>query len=309
VQGIAVGGEVAGAVILTMEWAGPRRRGLFASLPALGIPLALILATAALRLTTGPDRPDWAWRIPFLLSALLLVAALVIRRAVPETPGFAGVRRDGELSRRPVRQVLRAHPRALVTSALVRTAEQAPQTLFTTFVLSYGTVALHLPRTRLLDFTLIAGQISLLTIPQFGHLSDRWGRRRVTAAGIVALALYAFPYFALLNRATEASVLIAIVLSLVIHDIMFGPQPALIAERFPTGLRYSGAGLSSQSASVFAGGPAPLIAAAIFAATGSSTGIAWYLIGTAVVSMAALLAMPPPAGETEASGTAAGPRQ
>lgn len=299
VQGLAVGGEVAGAVILTMEWAGPRRRGLFASLPALGMPLALILATLALRLSTGPDRPEWAWRIPFLLSVVLLAAALVIRRAVPETPGFTGARREGALRRRPVWEVLRSHPRAVATSALVRTAEQAPQALFTTFVLSYGTIALRLPRTQVLDFTLFAGLTSLITIPLFAHLSDRWGRRRVTAAGIVALALFAFPYFTLLNRATGAAVLTAMVLSMVVHDMMFGPQPALIAERFPAEVRYSGAGLGSQLASVFAGGPAPLIAASIFAATGSSTGISWYLVGTAVVSMAALAFLPRPAAEMD----------
>ena len=292
VQGVAVGGEVGGSVVLSSEWAPAHRRGLAASLPLLGLPLALLGATLVLRVTTGESMPDWGWRIAFLLSAVVLGVGLLIRRVVPESPSFDDLRRTGEVARRPLLKVLRSHPRSVLASALLRAGESAPQTLFTVFVLSYGTGALHLSRSWLLDITLIAGLTSLVTIPLSAHLSDRWGGRRLYAIGLVAVALYAFPYFSLLDRRSTTSVLIAVVLSFVVHDIAYGPQPGLIVGQFPAEVRTSGVGLGAQLSSVFAGGPAPLIAAAILAATGSTTGISWYIAGNAVVSLLALLLLP-----------------
>jgi MFS family permease len=190
--------------------------------------------------------------------------------------------------------VIRTQPRAILTSAFVRMAEQAPFYLFITFVLTYGTKQLSLERGQLLDNTLVAAAIGLVSVPFFGFLSDVVGRRVVYGAGIVATAAIAFPYYGLLNTESSGLVLLAIVLSLVVHDVMYGPQAALISETFGTGVRYSGAGLGYQLASVIAGGPAPLIAAAILAATGSSTWISVYIVGCAVVSFIALLLMPQP---------------
>jgi MFS family permease len=178
-------------------------------------------------------------------------------------------------------------------------AEQAPFYLFITFVLTYGTKALGLPRGDLLNYTLVAAAIGFITVPLFGYLSDLFGRRLVYGIGIVAVGVYAFPYFGLLNTKVSGLVLLAIVVSLALHDIMYGPQAALISETFGTGVRYSGAGLGYQLASVIAGGPAPLIATAIFAGTKSSTGISWYIVGCAVVSMIALLVMPKPHADVE----------
>jgi MFS family permease len=199
----------------------------------------------------------------------------------------------------PVWEVIKTQPRAIITSAFVRMAEQAPFYLFITFVLTYGTEALALERDDLLNDVLVAAALGFLTVPLFGYLSDIFGRRLVYGIGVVGIAIFAFPYFGLLNSKESGLVLLAIVLSLAIHDIMYGPQAALISETFGTGVRYSGAGLGYQLASVVAGGPAPLIATAIFAATKSSTGISWYIVGCAVVSMIALVLMPKPHASVE----------
>jgi MFS family permease len=158
--------------------------------------------------------------------------------------------------------------------------------------LTYGTKQLGLNRDGLLDDILIAATIGLISVPVFGHLSDRFGRRRVYGTGIVLTGLFAFPYFGLLDTKQSGFILLAIVVSLIFHDMQYGPQAALIAESFGTNLRYSGAGLGYQLASVIAGGPAPLIATKILQSTGSSTGISWYVIGCCVLGLGALLLMP-----------------
>jgi len=174
---------------------------------------------------------------------------------------------------------------------IMRLSEQAPFYLFITFVLTYGTRQLQLQRDNLLTDTLIAAAVGLVSVPLFGYLSDLIGRKLMYGIGIVCTGLFAFPYFGLLNTRMSGLVLLAIVLSLIFHDMQYGPQAALIAEVFGTNLRYSGAGLGYQLASVIAGGPAPLIAATVLARTGSSFWISVYIIGCAVVSLLALLAM------------------
>ena len=161
-------------------------------------------------------------------------------------------------------------------------------------MLAYGEKHLELDRNDLLNYTLVAAAIGLFSVPFFGYLSDIFGRRVVYGTGIVLVGVFAFPYYGLLNSKESGLILLGIVISLVLHDIMYGPQAALISETFGTGVRYSGAGLGYQLASVIAGGPAPLIATAILASTGSSTWISLYIIGCAVVSMIALLLMPQP---------------
>src|SRR3954469_15695001 len=256
VQGIGVGGEWGGSVLMAMEWGSSRRRGFMASLPQLGVPIGLLLSTLAVRLVSGAVGPDafdaWGWRIPFLISIVLVGIGLYVRIAVLETPHFARLREQKTVVKQPVLQVLRTQPRAVLTSALIRMAEQAPFYLFITFVLAYGTEHLKLERNDLLNDTLVAAALGFITVPLFGHLSDRFGRRRVYGTGIVLTGLFAFPYYALLNSRQSGLILLAIVASLVIHDIMYGPQAALISETFGTGVRYSGAGLGYQLASVIA---------------------------------------------------------
>jgi metabolite-proton symporter len=298
VQGIGVGGEWGGSVLMSMEWGTRRRHGFMASLPQLGVPIGLLLATLAVRVASSATGNQaflaWGWRIPFLASVVLFGVGLYVRLSVLETPHFAQLKQAGALVRQPVWEVLRTQPRAVFTSAFVRMAEQAPFYLFTSFVLSYGTQELQLPREQLLNDILVAAALGLVSVPLFGYLSDIFGRRLVYGIGIIAVGLYAFPYFGLLDTRRAGLVLLAVVLSLLFHDIMYGPQAALISETFGTGVRYSGAGLGYQLASVVAGGPAPLIATAILAGTGSSTGISWYIVVCAVVSLIALLLMPRP---------------
>jgi MFS family permease len=294
-QGVGVGGEWGGSVLMSMEWGSRRRRGLMASWPQLGVPLGLVLSTGVVRLMTswtGPDFNHWGWRIPFLLSIVLIAVGLYVRLRVTESPEFTAVLQARAVARRPLVEVIRTQWTTILSSAFVRMSEQAPFYLFTSFVLTYGTTQLKLNRNGLLNDILIAATIGLLSVPLFGYLSDRFGRRQVYGAGIVGTALFAFPYFGLLNTKTSALVLLGIVVSLLFHDMQYGPQAALIAEGFGPNLRYSGAGLGYQLASVIAGGPAPLIATKILQETGSSTGISWYIIGCCVLGLAALLLMP-----------------
>ncbi|HWC24039.1 MAG TPA: MFS transporter [Flexivirga sp.] len=295
-QGIGVGGEWGGSVLMSMEWGSEQRRGLMASWPQLGVPIGLLLSTAMMKLmgatTTSAQFDSWGWRVPFLASILLVAVGMYVRLRVEESPEFARVKRTEQVVKQPLVQVIREHPMEILTSAFVRLSEQAPFYLFITFVLTYGTKHLSLDKGELLDDTLVAAALGLISVPLFGHLSDRFGRRTVYGVGVVATAAFAFPYFGLLDTKNSGLILLAIVLSLVFHDMQYGPQAALIAESFGTGLRYSGAGIGYQLASVIAGGPAPLIAAAILNGTGSSIGISWYIIGCCVLAFGALVLMP-----------------
>ena len=295
IQGIGVGGEWGGSVLLSMEWGSAKRRGFMASWPQVGVPLGLLASTGMVKLmssASGASFETWGWRVPFLLSALLVAVGLYVRLRVMESPDFAAVKQAQTVVKQPVWEVIKTQPREILTSAFIRMSEQAPFYLFITFVLTYGTKKVGLTRDQLLNDTLIAAALGLITVPLFGHLSDLIGRRLMYGVGIVSTAIFAFPYFGLLNTAQSGMALLAIVVSLVVHDMQYGPQAALIAENFGTNVRYSGAGLGYQLASVFAGGPAPLIAAAILQNTGSSTGISWYIVGCCVVAMLALILMP-----------------
>jgi MFS family permease len=266
-----------------------------ASWPQLGVPIGLLLSTAMVQLmsaTTGDGFLTWGWRVPFLASIILVGIGLYVRLKVLESPAFTEVKKTQAVLRVPVLEAFRHQWREILTSAFVRMSEQAPFYLFVTFVLTYGTQQLELSRTGLLNNTLIAAAIGFVSVPLFGYLSDLIGRRVMYGIGIVCTAVFAFPYFGLLNTRVAGLVLLAIVLSLIFHDMQYGPQAALIAESFGANIRYSGAGIGYQLASVIAGGPAPLIAAAILQSTGSSTWISIYIIGCCVVSFAALLLMP-----------------
>ena len=301
-QGIGVGGEWGGSVLMAMEWGHRKQRGLMASWPQVGVPLGLASGTAVVYFFAGEGFLAGGWRVPFLASIVLIGVGLWVRLSVLESPAFAQIKTSGKVAKLPLVETLKTQWRDVLKAMFVRTAEQAPFYIFTSFVLAYGTRQLDLDRQQLLGYLIVAACLGIVSVPFFGWLSDIIGRRLVYGIGVVLTGLYAFPYFALLNTATGALILLGIVLGLIFHDMMYGPQAALISESFGTGIRYTGAGLGYQLASITAGGPAPLIATAILAGTGSTTWISIYIIICAVISMVALLMMhprPPEADEAD----------
>ena len=291
IQGIGVGGEWGGSVLLAMEWAqSNQHRGFIASWPQFGVPAGLFLANLAVlavSAVSGDQFLTWGWRVPFLFSIVLIGVGLYIRLGILETPVFVKLVAERQIERAPVLAVIRRHPREIILTALCRMAEQAPFYLFTAFVFAYGTGSLHLNRDFLLMSVLGGATLSFVTIPLFGHLSDRFGRKRIYMLGAAVTGLYGFAYFALLDTKVASLVAIAIVLSLVPHDMMYGPQAALIAESFPGRLRYSGASLGYQLSSLIAGGPAPLIASSLVSRYRSATPIAIFILACAIISLIA----------------------
>jgi MFS family permease len=207
---------------------------------------------------------DWAWRIPFLLSIVLVGVGLYIRLGILETPVFSTIVAEKRVAERPISEVVRRNWREIILSALLRLPEQAPFYLFTTFVFTFGLAATKLDRPFLTWAVSAAACVSFFTIPLFGHLSDRIGRKTVYMAGIIVMAFWGFVYFGLYSTAIPAVVFVVIALSLIPHDMQYGPQASLIAESFTGRLRYSGASLGYQLASIVAGGPAPYIATKIW---------------------------------------------
>ena len=291
VQGIGVGGEWGGSVLLSMEWAqSNRHRGFIASWPQFGVPAGLFLATLAVLAASaisGNQFLTWGWRVPFLFSILLIALGLYIRLGILETPVFRQLVATRRVEPAPVLAVIRQHPRAIILTALCRMGEQAPFYVFTAFVYAYGTGVLHLSRNFLLLSVVCAAMLSFVTIPLFGHLSDLFGRKRIYMLGAALTGVWGFVYFALLDTKVAALAAVAIVLSLIPHDVMYGPQAALIAESFPGRLRYSGASLGYQLSSLIAGGPAPLIASSLLSHYRSATPIALFIFACAVVSLIA----------------------
>ncbi|HXC28670.1 MAG TPA: MFS transporter [Stellaceae bacterium] len=296
IQGIGVGGEWGGSVLIAMEWARTHNsRGLVAAWPQFGVPSGLFLSNLAILAFSswsGDQFLVWGWRIPFLLSIVLVGVGLWVRLGILETPVFAKLVSERKVERAPILEVIKRQPKEIILSALVRMSEQAPFYIFTAFVFAYGTGTLKLPRDLILGAVLVASCVSFFTIPIAGHLSDKIGRRKMYLIGVVAIAIYGFFYFGMLDTAAPALVFVAIVLSLIPHDMQYGPQAALIAEAFTPRLRYSGASLGYQLASIIAGGPAPLIATWLFAQYHTGYAIAVYILGCAVISLIAAALMP-----------------
>ncbi|ATY12382.1 MFS transporter [Amycolatopsis sp. AA4] len=296
VQGIAIGGEWSGSVLLAMEWGDQRRRGLLASFAQVGVPVGLVLGTGGMTLLSATLSPDafssWGWRIPFLLSLVLVAIGLVIRLRIMETPMFAAAVAAKRTSKAPVKDVVRHHWREILLSAGLRFSEQMPFYLFTSYVLVYVVQRPEFSKTFVLNAVLVGAAAELLLIPLFSQFSDRIGRKQVYLTGAVLTGVLAFPYFTVLTHSGHAMIFLAIIVSMVAHSMQYGPQAALIGESFPTHLRYGGAGLGYQLASVFAGGPAPLLATWLLHTTGTPYSISIYIVASVVVTVACVLALP-----------------
>ncbi|MDQ6673595.1 MAG: MHS family MFS transporter [Chloroflexota bacterium] len=295
IQGVGVGGEWGGSVLLSMEWASQGRRGFVASWPQFGVPAGLLLANLAVllfSLISGPNFVVWGWRIPFLLSLLLVFIGLWIRLGIIETPTFQRLVAERRLEKQPVLAVLKRYPKEIVLSALARMSEQAPFYVFTSFVFVYGTLTLGFTRDFVLVPVLIASALGFVLIPVAGHLSDVFGRKPVYMTGAALTGVWGFAYFGLLDTRVATLVFIAIALSLVAHNIQYGPQAALIAEAFPPAVRYSGASIGYQLASIFAGGPAPLVATALYGTYKTGMAVAGYILVCAIISLIATALMP-----------------
>ena len=295
-QGIGVGGEWGGSVLLSMEWARTHgQRGLVASWPQFGVPCGLFLSNLAIlafSTWSGDQFAVWGWRLPFALSIVLVGIGLWIRLGILETPVFQQLLNTNKVEKAPIAEVIKRQPREIILSAFLRMAEQAPFYIFTAFIFAYAVGTLHMSRDLILTAVLVASCVSFITIPLSGHISDLIGRKKMYLIGAAVMGVYGFVYFGLVDTAAPTLIFIAIVLSLIPHDMMYGPQAALIAEAFTPRLRYSGASLGYQLASIIAGGPAPLIATALFASYHTGYAISIYIAACAVVSLIAAGMMP-----------------
>ena len=296
IQGIGVGGEWGGSVLLAMEWSRTQgHRGLVASWPQFGVPCGLLLSNlAVLAFSTwaGDEFLTWGWRIPFALSIILVGVGLWIRLGILETPVFQQLLDNDKIEKAPIVEVIKKQPWQILWSALLRLSEQAPFYVFTAFVFAYAVGTLKMDRNFILAAVMAAACVSFFTIPLAGHWSDLIGRKKMYLIGVVVMGIFGFVYFGMVDTAVPALVFVAIVLSLIPHDLQYGPQAALIAEAFTPRLRYSGASLGYQLASIIAGGPAPLIATWLFATYHSGYAISFYIAVLAAISFISAAMMP-----------------
>lgn len=289
-QGIGVGGEWGGAVAVATEWSKfNKSRGLAASWPQFGSPLGMLMAVGALTATAQFGDAAWfesiGWRIPFLISAVLIAVGLYIRLGVLETPVFQKLQKENKLAQAPVMEAVRGYWRQILLTCLIRTGQQAPFVIFTTFLLSYGTKNLGFERQFLFNCVLVACVFSLFANPFFGWLSDKIGRKRMYMIGAATMLAFAFPYYMMLDSKIPALVIFAIVISIPIHDMQWAPLAAFTTESFPPNVRYSGSSIGYHLASLTSGGPAPLICAYLLHTYGTSFALSAYIAVIAAISL------------------------
>jgi MHS family shikimate/dehydroshikimate transporter-like MFS transporter len=295
VQGIAVGGEWGGAVLMATEHSPPHKRGLYGSMVQVGFPLGLALGTAsffALGSLTDAQFAAWGWRVPFIASAALVIIGIFIRLRIEETPDFKRVLQEGNVARFPVLETIRRHPKDLLIGLGARITEISWIYVITIFGLSYAVTNLGLSRNLVLGAIALGAFGELITIPLFGHLSDRKGRRTIYLLGCVAAICLAFPIFWAIGTRDPVIVVLAFIVGMSVgHGIMYGVQASFLSEMFPSNLRYSGASLGYQIAAPIGGGLVPLAAAAM---VGMSHGATWpvsiLMIVIAAITFLAVLA-------------------
>ncbi|AMQ07674.1 MFS transporter [Sporosarcina psychrophila] len=296
IQGLGIGGEWGGALLLAVEYAPKEKRGLYGSVPQMGITIGMLLGTIALSIMTLLPEDSfmtWGWRVPFILSALLVVFGLWIRKGIDETPSFKAVQEKGEIPKVPLFHTLKYHWREVLIAIGAKVVETAPFYIFSTFVVSYATTNLGFTRTATLGAVMVGTIVTTILIPIMGALSDRVGRKPLYVFGTIAMALYAFPYFWLVKQGSVTLLVIATVIGL---GVIWAPITAvlgtMLSEIFSAEVRYTGISLGYQIGAALAGGTAPLVATALLLKFNNSyVPVALYIIFTAVVSLLAVWAV------------------
>ncbi|WP_243633321.1 MFS transporter [Paenibacillus xerothermodurans] len=295
-QGLGIGGEWGGSVLLAVEYANKSNRGFFGSIPQLGVPVGMLLGTVCISLLSGmPDDQflSWGWRIPFLLSAVLIFIGLWIRKGIDETPAFQEAKKSGNIARVPLFQTLRYHWKAVLITAGAKFAETGPYYIFATFVIAYATGYLGYETSTVLNAVAIANLVTIIMIPCMGKLSDKVGRKPLYIGGTVAMILFAFPYFYLLSLQSAFWLTVATVIAI---GIIWAPLEAVMgtmfSEVFSTNIRYTGISVGNQLGAAVFGGTAPMIALALLHAFNDSwVPVAIYIIVAGVISLISLAAI------------------
>jgi metabolite-proton symporter len=288
VQGFAVGGEWGGAVLMVCEYGDSKRRGFWAGWPQAGVPAGNLLAAGVLAIMSAvqseADFLAWGWRVPFLLSAVLILIGYWVRSTLAESPVFEQAIRDHGVEAAPVFEAIKRRPGGIAIGMGLRVGENITYYVITAFSITYITEVVHLSRAVALNALLAGAAVEVCLIPVFAWLSDKIGRRPVYFVGAAGMALFGFAFFRMLDTGVTPVVLAAVIIGLILHGAMYAPQAAFIAELFPTRFRYSGASLAYQATSIFAGSLAPIIALALFKATKSATPIAIYMLIAGAIS-------------------------
>lgn len=296
IQGLGIGGEWGGALLLAVEYSPYEKRGLFGSVPQMGVTIGMLMGTVALWIMTLlPDGSfmTWGWRVPFILSALLVLFGLWIRKGIDETPEFKKVQASGDIPKLPIVDTLKFHWREVLIAIGAKFVETAPFYIFSTFIVSYGTTNLGFTRTSTLTAVMIATLVTTILIPVMGSLSDRVGRKKLYIVGAIGMALFSFPYFWMIQQGSVALLVLATVISL---GVIWAPITAVLgtmfSEIFDAKVRYTGISLGYQIGAALAGGTAPLVATALLARFDNSyVPVALYIIFTAFVSLVSISAV------------------
>jgi len=281
-QGIGLGGEWGGAVLMSLESGDPKRRGLNASWPQVGVPVGLLLANGVLALMQVVTDKDaflsWGWRIPFLLSGVLVIVGLWIRMTIAESPLYQGVEEKDHKAEAPIIDVLRRFPKQILLALGARVGVDIAFYIFVLFITTYITTFLKLPGSLALGAVLIAAAVQTVAIPLFGALSDTYGRRPIYIAGAIGAAVWVWAFFALIDTKSFVFIVLAAIVALIFHAAMYGVQASFIAEMFPTSVRYTGASIGYQLAGIAGGALAPIIATALLATYKSSFAVSIYVV-------------------------------
>ncbi|MCP2122207.1 UNVERIFIED_ORG: metabolite-proton symporter [Pantoea agglomerans] len=293
IQGMGIGGEWGGALLLAYEYAPEKRKGFFGSIPQAGVTIGMLMATFIVSLMTLFSEEDflsWGWRIPFLLSSILVLIGLWIRKDIDETPDFQKVKQSGQVAKAPLRDTLKHHWREVLIAAGLKVVETAPFYIFSTFVVSYATTTLTYQKSQALESVTLGALVATIMIPLMGLLSDKIGRKRMYAVSVLVLGLFIVPWFMLLNTGTTWGIVLATVIA---FGVLWAPVTAVLgtlcSEIFSANVRYTGITLGYQLGAALAGGTAPLIATGLLAKyDGDWVPVAWYLAVTVVISLIAI---------------------